>query len=473
VAEIARGNVTNAANFLENSLSQGMPVAIGFLANQVGLSGIGRRIGEMIERVRGLVDRALTWLVDRAVSMGTSFLNTMRSALGFGGEERAGAAEEGTIDWRDEEGVFNEEGHRHEVTFDGTNILVASENPTRLEDLKNEREQRGGPLTPAQLAEYNAAVSLKVNLEILTDEFSQAQMNNDTTTMGVKETAIKEKLQIMANHLQSADLFLGQAQLEPTHVTFVQDGGKAGSVRAEPLTRVPGNTHGEAQSGGGPNLSGWQYVSSVNSMSYILNSQGEPEKTSSERLRLSKPWKKIHVLSHHLHGPLRIWNLTPGTQQMNSAFLSNFESSLKIGVEEQKTYSLSVRLNYYSNQGRVKAILQGDRTVMASDSDFVESATVTFGEKNPSTGNYDLATLIVDGTPLPNVEGASLEFTIRHLRAAIDRNVDSWTDRSQTKTWGVYRRDHINRNIRDRLGVSTIEALRHYYEQKVILKFGN
>jgi hypothetical protein len=80
VAELARGNVTIAANFLESSLARAMPIAIGFLANQVGLSGIGRRIGEMIERVRALVDRALTWLVDRAVSAGTSFLN----AIGIG-----------------------------------------------------------------------------------------------------------------------------------------------------------------------------------------------------------------------------------------------------------------------------------------------------------------------------------------------------------------------------------------------------
>ncbi len=78
VAEIARGNVTIAANFLEGSLSRAMPIAIGFLANQVGLSGIGRRIGEMIERVREMVDRALTWLVDRAVSAGTAFLNMFR-----------------------------------------------------------------------------------------------------------------------------------------------------------------------------------------------------------------------------------------------------------------------------------------------------------------------------------------------------------------------------------------------------------
>lgn len=70
VADIAEGNVTTAANYLENTMDRAMPIVIGFLANQVGLSGIGRRIGEMITRVREMVDRALTWLVNKAVDTG-------------------------------------------------------------------------------------------------------------------------------------------------------------------------------------------------------------------------------------------------------------------------------------------------------------------------------------------------------------------------------------------------------------------
>ncbi len=82
IAEMARGNVTLAANFLEGALARGIPVAIGFLANQVGLSGLGRRIGEMIQNVRGMVDQALTWLVDKAVTAGSSLLNGARNVLG-------------------------------------------------------------------------------------------------------------------------------------------------------------------------------------------------------------------------------------------------------------------------------------------------------------------------------------------------------------------------------------------------------
>jgi hypothetical protein len=82
VADIAEGNVTTAANYLERTMGRAMPIVIGFLANQVGLSGIGRRVGEMIERARELVDEALTWLVNRAVDTG---MNLLDRVMGRGG----------------------------------------------------------------------------------------------------------------------------------------------------------------------------------------------------------------------------------------------------------------------------------------------------------------------------------------------------------------------------------------------------
>ena len=82
VADIARGNVATAADYLERTMGQAMPVVIGFLANQVGLSGIGSRIAEIIGAVREMVDQALTWLVNRAVDGGMALLDRV---LGRGG----------------------------------------------------------------------------------------------------------------------------------------------------------------------------------------------------------------------------------------------------------------------------------------------------------------------------------------------------------------------------------------------------
>jgi hypothetical protein len=80
VAEIANGNTKKAANFLESTLARGVPVVIGFLANQVGLSGVGKKVGEMIEKVREMVDKALTWLVNKAVDTGLNLLDKVVGA---------------------------------------------------------------------------------------------------------------------------------------------------------------------------------------------------------------------------------------------------------------------------------------------------------------------------------------------------------------------------------------------------------
>lgn len=124
LAELARGNVTIAANFLENSLARAMPVAIGFLANQVGLSGIGRRIAEMIERVREVVDRALTWLVDRAVSAGSSLLNMGRAAVGAVRNW-----------WQARKNFRTDDGESHSLQFEGQGSsarLILRSNPVEI-----------------------------------------------------------------------------------------------------------------------------------------------------------------------------------------------------------------------------------------------------------------------------------------------------------------------------------------------------
>ncbi|MEM8525032.1 MAG: DUF4157 domain-containing protein [Bacteroidota bacterium] len=67
IAEIATGAISTAAKFLENALVKALPVAIGFLANQVGLGNIGKKLKEIIGKIQGFIEKALSWLVDKAV----------------------------------------------------------------------------------------------------------------------------------------------------------------------------------------------------------------------------------------------------------------------------------------------------------------------------------------------------------------------------------------------------------------------
>lgn len=90
VADIARGNVRSAAAFLERALADGIPVAIAFLAKQLGLGNISEKIQEMVEAARTKINEAIDWLIDMALRAGTAVLGV----LGMGGETTPEEAEE-------------------------------------------------------------------------------------------------------------------------------------------------------------------------------------------------------------------------------------------------------------------------------------------------------------------------------------------------------------------------------------------
>jgi phage-related protein len=84
LAQIAAGNIVPGAQMLEQGLAAAVPVAIGFLANQVGLGNVPEKIVEIIGQLRELVDQALDWLIEQALRLGQAVLN----ALGLGEQQQ-------------------------------------------------------------------------------------------------------------------------------------------------------------------------------------------------------------------------------------------------------------------------------------------------------------------------------------------------------------------------------------------------
>ena len=87
LAAVAAGNIVPGAQMLERGLASIIPIAIGFLAKQVGLGNVPEKIVELIGRLRELIDQALDWLIEQAMRLGQAVLN----ALGLGGEEEPAA----------------------------------------------------------------------------------------------------------------------------------------------------------------------------------------------------------------------------------------------------------------------------------------------------------------------------------------------------------------------------------------------
>ncbi|TXK50301.1 DUF4157 domain-containing protein [Pontibacter qinzhouensis] len=130
--EIAQGSIQKAGDFLENALARGVPVVIGFLANQVGLN-LSERLRDALELVREKVDVGLTWVIDKLVGMVESLVAKVQevkekimSFLGFKKVFKAGKA-------------------NHTIFFEGSednpSLMVASEKKDFLTAVADRRAE--------------------------------------------------------------------------------------------------------------------------------------------------------------------------------------------------------------------------------------------------------------------------------------------------------------------------------------------
>lgn len=92
IGAIARGDVGPGAAMLEGGLARSVPVAIGFLANQVGLGDAPERIAEFVVGLREKLFEALDWLIERAVALGRGALAALTGAGGAEGTPAPTAA---------------------------------------------------------------------------------------------------------------------------------------------------------------------------------------------------------------------------------------------------------------------------------------------------------------------------------------------------------------------------------------------
>jgi uncharacterized protein YdcH (DUF465 family) len=69
VSDIAKGNISSAANWIETSLARMIPLVIGFLARLIGLGGISQKIKEFITKVQDKVDKAIDKAIDKVVKV--------------------------------------------------------------------------------------------------------------------------------------------------------------------------------------------------------------------------------------------------------------------------------------------------------------------------------------------------------------------------------------------------------------------
>jgi len=326
VLAVAMGNLKPAADKLEASLGNAMPIVIGFLANQVGLRGLGSRIGEMIAGIQERVDRALDWLIDRAVSAGSAVLNSLTSGQSDPESEeldqRSQAEVEGLGPLAQVQAPFEEmDGDNHTLRFidrGGIKLMVYSDPKDVFEYLQSEELDQSD-------SRVRDATSLANEIRRMT---ASPISEDETSSINSK---IRELTEILAE-IRSGSLLLPSSPV----YSFSTENGKAKTAEAEFLSanRAGGSEPGNA------------YVKGWNAITQGLTTGGGH-------------WKRMHLINQNFGGFGLTENLVPGTASQNSQTERQFDSPLKdnfIGRRPndrsgaQKVIWIKVEVSYFSGE---------------------------------------------------------------------------------------------------------------------------
>lgn len=300
ILEIARGDITTAANFLERTMASAIPTIIGFLANQIGLRGLGARIGEMVQRIREVVDNALTRVIHRIVDVGFSVLDRLLAA----GRSAAGAV----MGWlglrrnfRDSRG----ESHSLYTANNNRDLLVASGTPQPVRQF----------LANLDLGQDQNLIRTRNNVQGLLDEMDQhiAWMASPSATDTQKEARrglIEQLAEEISNDL-SGLMAIASINEFPRTTNPTWDGAVDGfwgrGMRVQ-IYRTP-------PPGGSPT------GTATNNSWEVLKKRKNGNNTY---------YVRGHLLNNHLGGPGNNFdNLTPQTGSSNRNFDLDAETYIK------------------------------------------------------------------------------------------------------------------------------------------------
>ncbi len=232
IANIAAGNISAAANYVEKTMARTIPVIISFLARLLGLGGISEKIKNIIKGIQERVDKAIDKLVNFIVEK-------VKGLLGKKEEGKPGPEakpKEGEIG---KSKTFAVDGETHQLIVDVRNqtatVLLASE-PTPLErflkrtevqDLKKNDSQKHVAQAEALLAETNVDATSLLN----------AVSSNKETEAKTKDKKTDKDLQDLIVHLRWILEALGE--YKPDHPKVDTYGALVGKVKEYTPHHVP------------------------------------------------------------------------------------------------------------------------------------------------------------------------------------------------------------------------------------------
>ncbi|WP_457635900.1 eCIS core domain-containing protein [Persephonella sp.] len=316
ISQIALGQIKKAANYVENSLSKTLHLAINFLARFLKLGGLPKKIKNIIKKVRKPVDKLIDKLVDYIVEKGSKLL----SSLVKKGKEKVSML----IQWWKRKISVKTGKKVYKIFFEtrGSRAhLMISSSPK-----KSYREFINNLMEKYNLRNDQYPINEMIQIG---SELDGLETQSNKNKNKIKPEEIIKKLNKFANLTKKLPI---AEKCPPSVVKYEgvnKDGGAKG-MRALILSKV--NVEGSGPSDNPPI---WKKLKPIRSF--------PPE------------YIRGHLLNENLGGPGKRWNLTPITKQANKNHYEKVEKFLTEKIKKGKNcpvFEYHVKVKYGERKKR-------------------------------------------------------------------------------------------------------------------------
>ncbi len=311
IAFIVEGNLTKAAKYVEDSLAKLIPIAIGFLASLLGLSGVSEKVQEIIKKIQVPINKAIDWVIDKAIALAKKLgidklVKKVKGGIDKGKQWAKDKIEKGKAAlsdwWKNRKKFTSSDGEGHSIYFEGegssAKLMIATTPMTVKNYLTKEVKDKHGLTDNDIKAPMKTADEIENKEKVVTTPATEANKVNDMNTLLGKLAEEIAALPLKTTGQNSAPMY------GPLY------SGKFGTSATVAFQQLPYNA------GSGPTVSD-QTLSEMN-----IRKNGN-----------SPYYIRGHLLNDNLGGPGNAWkNLTPISSQANSDHKNNFENPVKLAV---------------------------------------------------------------------------------------------------------------------------------------------
>jgi hypothetical protein len=365
------GNVSAIKGKVVKALTNGVVIAIDFLAKLVGLGNFSDKLHRGIEMLRKPVRKVIDMILTKARPVVRKIQKAIAQSIAKvksgveKGKEKGKAVIKKIVNWWKAKKLFRDsKGESHELYFRGkantAQLTVASTNPRHVSKFLDSIK---GDVPKNKLTLWNSAFTLNSRIQVLQKKL-EANNQQKTTKLQANQAdyeALNADMVELAKNLSGLMSIADIGTPPPPVLPAFSNSVRATSIQASFLTAGAGFPAGEDAKLHRGMLGGWKELQ-------------ESETRSRDN------FVKMHLLHHKMGGRATDSNLTPAKSSINSEYYNDFESkalrdSGLMGGRKKpsnKVIWYEVKVDYHGGNEYQK--------------NFINSIVASFGYHNPDKG---------------------------------------------------------------------------------------